>query len=218
MNIKLKYLASETSVLFCKFAKLSFMRQYTFVGGTALAVQIEHQQSEDLDFVSDGEKIPDTAIKREIAKRFTNYRLLREEKGYQLDFIIEGVKVTFFSTGAVCIPFKIKDYFEKFENVNIATVEIIAVLKMATISQRNTICDYYDLYYIARHHLSLKKIIEKSKKMLPNISPITYAETIIYTRDIPEESIENHLNPAENVTKEQIGAYFIEELRKMRES
>jgi len=52
--------------------------------------------------------------------------------------------------------------------------------------------------------------------MLPNVAAIPYTETIIYTKDIPEDSIENHLNPAEIVTKEQISAFFIEELKKMR--
>ena len=52
--------------------------------------------------------------------------------------------------------------------------------------------------------------------MLPNISAITYTETIIYTRDIPENSIENQLNPKEIVTKEQISDFFIEELKKIR--
>jgi len=60
------------------------------------------------------------------------------------------------------------------------------------------------------------RIIEQSKKMLPNISAITYSETIIYTSDIPEDSIGNHLNPKEMVNKGQISAFFIEELKKIR--
>jgi len=53
--------------------------------------------------------------------------------------------------------------------------------------------------------------------MLPNISPATYTETIIYTNDISEKSIENHLNPKELVTKQQISAFFIDELKKLKE-
>ncbi len=216
MSINLKYIPEETARLLNEFAKLNFIRNFTLVGGTALALQLEHRKSEDLDFIFDGEKIPTTTIKREISKRFPKYWLIREEKDYQLDFIIDQVKVTFFSSGAVLIPFAVKDFSEKYQNLNIASIEIIAVLKMATISQRNTIRDYYDLYFIARYVIPLISIIELSKKMLPNISAITYTETIIYTLDIPEKSIKNHLNPKEIVTKEQIGSFFIEELRKIR--
>ena len=38
-----------------------------------------------------------------------------------------------------------------------------------------------------------------------------------YTRDIPESSIGNHLNPKELLTKQQISDFFIEELKKIRD-
>jgi hypothetical protein len=52
--------------------------------------------------------------------------------------------------------------------------------------------------------------------LIPNLSPITYSETIIYTKDVPEKSISDHLFPKEIVTKEQIANYFIEEIKKMK--
>ncbi len=216
MNINPGFLPENTAWLFSEFASFGLIQKFTLVGGTALALQIEHRQSEDLDFIYDDEKIPSTSIKRGISVRFPSYRLIREEKDYQLDFLINGVKVTFFSTGAVLLPFKVKDFSFRHKNFNIAQIDIIAVLKMATIAQRNTIRDYYDLFFIAKHFIPLNRIIEQSKKMLPNISPITYTETIIYIKDIPENSIDNHLNPKEKVTKEQISDFFIGELKKMR--
>jgi len=216
MIINTNNIPKETAKLFDEFAKLAFIKNFTLVGGTALALQLGHRQSEDLDFIFDGEKIPTTSIKREISKRFPKYRIIREDKDYQLDFLINQVRITFFSSGAVLVPFKVKDFSEKHQNMNIASIEIISVLKMATLAQRNTLRDYYDLYFIAKHIIPLGRIIEQSKKMLPNIAPITYAETIIYTKDILEDSIENHLNPKEIVTKEQISAFFIEELKKIR--
>lgn len=216
MNININDIPIETANLFVKFAQLSFIQKFTLVGGTALSLQIGHRQSEDLDFIYDGEKIPTSIIKREISKHFPNYKLIREEKDYQLDFLIEQVKVTFFSTGAVVIPFCVIDFSEKYKKINIANISIIAVLKMATLAQRNTIRDYYDLYFIAKHLLPLSKIMELSKRMLPNLSPITYTETIIYTADLPENSIENYLYPKEVVTKEEISTFFISELKKLR--
>lgn len=215
MNINLSSIPPKTAELFDGFAGLPFIQKFTLVGGTALSLQIGHRQSEDLDFIFDGEKIPTTSIKREIAKHFPNYRLIREDKNYQLDFLIGQVRITFFSSGAVQIPFRVKDYSEKYKKINIASVRIIAVLKMATLAQRNTLRDYYDLYFIAKHVIPFGQIIDMSKKMLPNIAPITYTETIIYTADIPENSIENHLFPKEVITKEEISAFFIEELRKL---
>jgi len=58
------------------------MNRFTLVGGSALALQSGHRQSEDLDFIFDEEKIDAISIKRFIARLFPEYRLIREEAGY----------------------------------------------------------------------------------------------------------------------------------------
>ena len=35
-------------------------------------------------------------------------------------------------------------------------------------------------------------------------------------KDIPEKNISNHLKPAEEVTREQIAGFFVEELKRMK--
>jgi hypothetical protein len=216
MSLPLNNLPSATLSLFRQLAKEKYMNRFSLVGGSALALQLGHRQSEDLDFIFDGEKIEPISIKRFIARVFPEYRLIREEAGYQLDFLVNGIKLTFFSTGAVLIPFAVKEHTFRYENVNITNVDIIATLKLATITQRCTIRDYYDLYYIAKYILPLSGIYKTTKLLIPNLSPITYSETIVYTKDIPENSIEDHLFPKEIVTKENIANYFIEEIKKMK--
>jgi predicted nucleotidyltransferase component of viral defense system len=216
MSFNINNLPSATSLLFQLLAKEKYMNRFAMVGGSALAMQLGHRQSEDLDFIFDGEKIDSISIKRFIARLFPEYRLIREEAGYQLDFLVQGVKLTLFSTGAVLIPFAVKEYSFLYENINITNVAIIATLKLATISQRCTIRDYYDIFYIAKHILPLSEIYRTTKLLIPNLSPITYSETIIYTKDIPENSIGDHLFPKEIVTKEQIANYFVEEIKKMK--
>jgi len=51
MSIDLNYIPGKTAKLLKKLANLAFIQNYTLVGGTALALQIKHRQSEDLDFV-----------------------------------------------------------------------------------------------------------------------------------------------------------------------
>ena len=215
MNIQIKNIPPATSALLTLLSKERYMTRFSLVGGTALALQLGHRQSEDLDFVFDAEKIDTIGIKRFIARTFPDYRLIREERAYQLDFLVNNVKLTFFSTGAVIIPFKIKPHTIQFGTVNIARADVIAVLKMATISQRCTIRDYYDIYYISRYVISLDEIFRMTKSMIPTLSPITYTETILYTKDIPENSISSHLLPKEQVSKEEIAHYFITEIKKM---
>lgn len=78
--------------------------------------------------------------------------------------------------------------------------------------------DYYDLYYISKHIIPLAEIFKMTKELVPNLSPITYSETIIFTKDIPDAEISAHLYPAEKVTKEQIAEFFTDALRKLKDS
>ena len=43
-------LNANTKQVFGKLAQLELIKEFTFIGGTALALQLEHRISEDLDF------------------------------------------------------------------------------------------------------------------------------------------------------------------------
>ncbi|MDZ7742723.1 MAG: nucleotidyl transferase AbiEii/AbiGii toxin family protein [Bacteroidota bacterium] len=206
----------KTARVFNVLAQQSFISKYTLVGGTALSLQVGHRLSEDLDFVMDEEQINANTIKRNIAKLFPGFRIIRQDNGWQIDFVVEEVKLTFFSAGAVGINFDVQKHAFAYQKMRICDIETIASLKMATIAQRNTIRDYYDLYIIVKNHVFLKDIIGKTKSLMPELSPITYTETLVYANDIEEESIAMHLSPAEIVTKNQIADFFIRELRKIK--
>lgn len=197
-------------------ADIKFMKDYTLVGGSALAIQIKHRMSEDLDFITDKETINAAVIKRNIAKTFADYRIIREEKQWQIDMIISGVKVTWFSAGAVAVDFKTHEYSSPYQKTRIARPEIIAVHKLSAISQRNTLRDYYDLFYLAKYVLPLEDIIALTRKLNPALSPVTYSETLIFTDDLPEEDMSAHLRPNENINKQQIADFFIAELRRIK--
>ena len=213
-----KGMPENTLQVFNDFSHTKFINKYTLIGGTALSIQVHHRISEDLDFILDAETISNLSIKREIAKIFPDYRIIRDDRDYQLDFIINNCKVTFIATGTIALPFPVKPLSFSFKNVNIANVKTIAVLKLSAIAQRNTFRDYYDLYYIAKHFIPLKDIFETTQRLNPNLSPITYSETIIYTKDILEESIADHLEPKEMVTKIEIEDFFVNELKKITQS
>jgi predicted nucleotidyltransferase component of viral defense system len=215
-KIDLSYMPENTRKVFNKLEDKNLVSDFVLVGGTALALQIQHRQSEDLDFIFDGKNLPLTKIKRVISQIFPDHKIIRQDEKWQIDFIVQQVKVTFFTTEAIALPFVVNDYSIKYNNMNIASIDIIATLKMAAIAQRNTIRDYYDLYWIAKYHIKLIDIIAQTKKLIPGLASITYSETLVYTKDISEQDLSNHLKPKENITKEEIATFFIDELRKIK--
>jgi len=47
-------------------------------------------------------------------------------------------------------------------------------------------------------------LINATIQLIPNLSPVTYSETLVYVKDIEEKDMAFHLSPAEIVTKEQM--------------
>lgn len=213
--MNLENISANTGKLLKEFSGENFMKDYTLVGGTALSLQIAHRLSEDLDFIFDGKFIDAKKIRKFIDNKFgKRYKLLKQDDDHQLDFLIDDIRVTFFSTDAVLIPFNVLEYSVKYGKTNIANLDILSVLKLNAILNRNTIRDYYDLYYIVKNYIPLNELFTLSRKLLTNLPEIVYSETITYSDDIEENSIAEHLNPKEEITKIKISEFFTKEIKK----
>ncbi len=213
--IDLRFMSYNTRQIFELLSSGKFISSFSLVGGTALAMQVGHRISEDLDFIYDGDAMNINSVKKNLVKLYPGYRVIRQEHNEQLDIVINKTKITFFSSGSVALTFNIKDHTFRYKNMNICKAKVIASLKMAAIAQRNTLRDYYDLYWLSRYCFSLLEIIQQTKKLIPHLSPVTYTETLVFTDDIEEDDISTHLQPKELISKEQIAAFFSDELKKI---
>lgn len=147
----LKYIAEKTRNVFNNLVEEKFLKDYTLVDGTALSLQLKHRLSEDLYFIYDGILLETQLILEFVDKIFKdNYTLIKQDNDHQLDFLVDDIRVTFFTNKSVMISFNVKDNSTKFKQINIATPEIIAVMIINAMPQGYTIRDYYDLYFIAK--------------------------------------------------------------------
>ena len=67
---KLDALAQKTKNVLIILSKLEELKQFTFVGGSALSVYLKHRMSEDLDFFSWENELRNEALLREIKDTF----------------------------------------------------------------------------------------------------------------------------------------------------
>ena len=102
-------LAPQTSEVFDRITQLECIKPFVLVGGTALSMQLNKRQSEDLDFmcwkksVKDKSEVPISAIKREIE---SVARIDSMEIGSFdfVEFFVEGVKLSFYAAPRKQIP------------------------------------------------------------------------------------------------------------------
>ncbi len=158
-----KSLAPHTGKVFEAISRLECIKPYTLVGGTALSLQIEKRQSEDLDFMKwltkRGEK-PEVAWST-IKKELESIGEIREYEVGSFDFAsfnFEGVTLSFYAAPRKAIPSMQRIPY--LNNLYIADMESIGAMKMEAMLRRSKFRDYYDIYSILKEGKDLKKMID----------------------------------------------------------
>ena len=158
-----KSLAPHTGEVFEAISRLECIKPFTLVGGTALSLQIEKRQSEDLDFMkwltkrNEKPEINWPSIKKELESMGT----IKEYEVGGFDFVsfnFEGVKLSFYAaprkeiTSMKRIPY--------LNNLFLADMESIGAMKMEAMLRRAKFRDYYDVYSILKEGGDLNKMID----------------------------------------------------------
>lgn len=141
-----KAMSEATFELFTEgFSKIDYIKNWTLVGGTALSIHLHHRISEDLDFFI--EKSTLDQENAHIEKMINDlegqgYNCVRTNSSSEnLNFEIEGVKVTFFASGLK----NLKSNCNSYMNIQVASIETIIARKMEAIISYRT--KTRDLYY-----------------------------------------------------------------------
>lgn len=200
--LKLDSLPNATRRLFDHLATNALLHDFTLIGGTALALQIGHRRSEDLDFWLPGERMDKGVISAIVrlaqeagfrAMLATPHHQIVAEKinGRDLlarvqDYVIGGVKVTFFARTDVAYR-----YFDTLSRVaaNVALSfrvmgeDGLFAMKSYVIHQRVRSRDLYDLKTFMLRGRRLDEILEAASMADPACSP-EYAKSVL-VGDVP---------------------------------
>lgn len=158
-----KSLAPHTGKVFEAISRLECIKPFTLVGGTALSLQIEKRQSEDLDFMkwltkkSEKPEVNWPAIKRELESvgEIRDYEV--GDLGF-VSFDFEGVRLSFYAAPRKAIPSMQRILY--LNNMYIADMASIGAMKMETMLRRSKFRDYYDIYSILKEGIDIQKMID----------------------------------------------------------
>jgi len=143
-------LEAKTERVFESLGKLQWMDDYYLAGGTALALQLGHRKSVDLDFFS----IQDFELNKleSSLKEVGRVKVLSKDEG-TLHVNLNNVLVSF-------LRYRYKLLYKKinFEDVNMADWRDIACMKISAISDRGSKKDFVDLHFLLKQ-ISLQKIL-----------------------------------------------------------
>lgn len=195
---------------------LECIKPYILCGGTALAIQIGHRKSEDLDFMmwrkskTEKPEVNWNAIERELKEKIgeiENFNMLGFD---QVEFVVKGVKFSFFVSDNLSPVTAPTDYLG---NIRLADIESIMAMKIEVMLRRMKFRDYYDIYCILQEGYSIHKGIEKALKLSRHrLSSKNIIVMLLGGQFFPDDNFVT-LEPKYDVTKEQIRDYIMRKLK-----
>lgn len=153
-------ISAKTRLVLEKIKKSGLAQNFYLAGGTALAIQLGHRESIDLDFFY-REEFSNSKLKEKLSK-IGDYFLTSEEEG-TLHGTLDDVKLSFLKY----------DYAQlypllEFEGIKLADLRDIAAMKIDAISSRGSKKDFMDLYFLLEKY-SLAELIAFFEKKFKGI-------------------------------------------------
>ena len=160
--------------------------RFYLAGGTALALQLGHRRSVDLDFFSETDEVrPETH--REVLHVLQAYQPTIVEQAWgNLLLLAQDLHVGFFGYG---YPLVAPTALAK--GVPLASLFDIGLMKLDALASRASRKDFYDLYAIAQH-IPLRKLLELAPAKYPtarDFEPMVVRHMVFFDRAEQEEPL-----------------------------
>lgn len=144
------------------------------VGGTALALQLGHRRSDDLDLFGAWEE----GVSLEEELRDCGGRVVREGgRGRLRFFTVDGIKV---DCAAYAYPW-LRPAVEE-ERIRLAGVEDIAAMKLSAVTNRGTKKDFVDLFFLLQR-FSLSEMLGWYQEKYESGSVYLVLRSLVYFED-----------------------------------
>lgn len=192
------------------------IKPYILAGGTALAMQLGHRKSEDLDFMmwrKSKKKKPEVEwiiIEKELKEKIGTIDSFNMLGFDQVEFVVKGVKFSFYVSDNYS---PVSEPVLYLGNIRIADVYSIMAMKMEVMLRRMKIRDYYDIYAILKEGYDISVGIEKALKYSQHkLNTKNLVVMLLSDRFIPDENF-RQLEPKYDVSKEEMREFILWKLR-----
>ncbi len=209
-------LTDNISAIIDKVAAMESIKPYILCGGTALAIQLGHRKSEDLDFMmwrkSKREK-PEVnwpVIEKELKEKIgpiENFNMLGFD---QVEFKVAGVNLSFYVSNSNS---PVSEPVSFLGNIRLADVPAILAMKIEVMLRRIQMRDYYDIYSILKEGYNISTGIESALKYSQHKLKTKNAVMMLMSARFSVDEKMGQLEPKYNVSNEEIREYIVMKLR-----
>lgn len=196
----LETVESSTLELLKKLQRLPVLEQTRLVGGTALALQLGHRKSIDLDFF--GTVDCEAEYLRESIAGMASLTILKESPHIHI-YIVDGIKVDI-----VNYKYPWLDDVVLEQGLRLASVSDIAAMKITAIIGRGTKKDFIDIAFLL-HHFSLEEILHFYAAKYNDSSVFMAMKSLAYFDDAETDPMPDMFV---NQSWQQVKAYILSKI------
>jgi len=176
--------------------------KFYLAGGSAVALHLGHRFSFDLDFFC--------------TEHFSIDEVLQTLKGlgsletYQASADTFNGKLNNLRISFFIYPYPVLEPFQKYSDIQIASLMDLAAMKIDAITRRGTKRDFVDLYFICQQTISIEKALELyfQKFREYNISPVHVYKSLMYFADAESDDMPQMIT---KVTWKDVKTFFLKE-------
>jgi predicted nucleotidyltransferase component of viral defense system len=205
----LETLSPESKKILPKLAGIVVKaNKFIMAGGTALALQLGHRVSVDLDFFTDKAFSTDRVFQK-LKRLKLNPVVMQEEEG-TLAVTTNDVKISFLRYEYPFIEKK-----NSIDGIPLAGIIDIASMKVVAISQRGAKRDFVDLYFILQE-IPFWKVAKNMAKRFgaDRINPVHNGKGLVYFGDADNDPEPRYCGE-EKPSWEDIKKFFIKNVQQM---
>ena len=196
----LETVESSTLELLKKLQRLPVLEQTRLVGGTALALQLGHRKSIDLDFF--GTVDCEAEYLRESIAGIASLTILKESPHIHI-YIVDGINVDI-----VNYKYPWLDDVVLEQGLRLASVSDIAAMKITAIIGRGTKKDFIDIAFLL-HHFSLEEILHFYAAKYNDSSVFMAMKSLAYFDDAEADPMPDMFV---NQSWQQVKAYILSKI------
>ena len=191
---------TKTLELLKKLQRVYDFTNLRLVGGTALALQIGHRKSIDLDLF--GSLDADTLTISKRLNEIGELTILKRSENINI-VLLDSIKVDI-----VNYDYKWLENTINEDGIVLASIKDIAAMKLAAITGRGTKKDFIDLFFLLKYY-NLQEILNFYKQKYHDGSIFLVLKSLSYFEDAEDDETPNMLKP---IIWKEVKAYITKSL------
>ncbi len=176
---------AETLELLKLMMRQKCLDRFNLVGGTALALQLGHRLSVDLDFFT-FDDFETNFIVTELQKDFKFEIVLQKSNSLILNVDYPLMSGMYIKVDILKYPYVLIDNLIESDGIRLLSMHDIIPMKLSAIANRGAKKDFYDIYFLL-NHFTIKEMLYFFTKKFPTTDHFHILKSLTYFEDAEEE-------------------------------